>query len=102
MNDRIHINKVLSDLRDGRQLLLKYVKGTGHTRRGVLREFSVIHGIAYEAFKQRKAVEDLMPKNPSRKYALRGLIPVVNVNTKEQHTLKIYNIIGCEGLKVIH
>lgn len=101
MVDKVHINRVLSCLKDGQQLMLTIVKGTGTKHRGELRTVHVIHGFAYEALQQKKTLAE-MPRRAAGKYALAAIVPCVDVHSKQQLSIKIFNIIGCDGLKVMH
>ena len=104
MANQIAMNQVLADLQEGRKCTLTYIRSTG-TKRGTKKTINnAIEGWNYAAMKDRKPIDHIRSLNASkiRINAMRGLIPIIDLDNNLQLTLLISHMVKYNGHTIIH
>ena len=102
--NKISISQVLADLSEGKKASLVYIRSTGKNRGTKKPIPNCIRGWNYQALKKNRPIENILSSNSSTigKHARKGLMPIIDLSTKQQYTLLISHLVQYNGHTIVH
>jgi len=104
MAKNISMSEVLLNLRDGQKCSLAYIRATGKRRGSMKHIINAIEGWNYRSFKSRTPIEHIRARFETNinKNKQKGIIPIIDLDNKQQLTLHISHLVKYNGLTIVH